>query len=194
MDSLFTLFMQSYTTLLCIYNEILNLLIRLLILSACQKAKRGVSTCTPSSLILNSAQPPGFRSQKIISASCGHFRRHRSIIVLFKRWLEQGIKTTISHITQSSLGELIYFDSLHIALFIPCFEWLQLPVLSSQASGVGVGVGVAVVVVVVVNVFTKPLDATHMLQLVRLSLGACDWVSQWESACQRLSLCKSECV
>lgn len=59
--------MQIYTTLLCIYNEILNLLIRLLILSACQKAKRGVSTCTPSSLILNSAQTPGFRSQNHFS-------------------------------------------------------------------------------------------------------------------------------
>lgn len=35
------------------------------------------------------------------------------------------------------------------------------------------------------------LDVSHMLQLVSRSLGACDWVSEWASACERLCSCAS---
>lgn len=85
----------AYTTLYKLYyptlylQYILNLLIRLLILTACQKAKGVFPHVPPSSLILNSAQSLGFKSQRIISVSRGHCRQQQcSIFVhLFKRWL-----------------------------------------------------------------------------------------------------------
>lgn len=39
--------------------------------------------------------------------------------------------------------------------------------------------------------FSNLLDVSHMLQLVSRSLGACDWVSEWASACERLCSCAS---
>lgn len=82
-----TLYKLYYPTLYLPY--ILNLLIHLLILTACQKAKGVFPHVAPSSLILNSAQSLGFKSQRIISVSRGHFRRQQCsiFVLLFKRWL-----------------------------------------------------------------------------------------------------------
>lgn len=79
-----------------------------------------------------------------------------------------------------SLGGSYHFKCPYITLFTPSSVWLRLLVLWSQAGGGGGGLS-----------FSNLLDVSHMLQLVSPSLGACDWVSEWASACERLCSCAS---